>query len=108
VAAAGNDLGHAVGTPANCVGVIGVAGLRHVATRSAFSSLGPEVSLSAPAATASMWDPAPRAGTRYLRRRTPVSPCLSRRRPAARSTPTASMHRWARASRRRWWRAPRR
>jgi len=48
VAAAGNEAGHAVGSPANCDGVIGVAGLRHVGTKVGFSSLGPEVALSAP------------------------------------------------------------
>jgi serine protease len=48
VAAAGNSAGHAVGTPANCRGVIAVAGLRHVGTKVGFSSLGPEVAISAP------------------------------------------------------------
>jgi serine protease len=48
VASAGNEAGHAVGPPANCDGVIGVAGLRHVGTKVGFSSLGPEVALSAP------------------------------------------------------------
>ena len=48
VAAAGNSSGHAVGTPANCRGVIAVAGLRHVGTKVGFSSLGPEVTISAP------------------------------------------------------------
>ena len=49
VAAAGNSTGHAVGTPANCPGVIAVAGLRHVGTKVGFSDLGPEISISAPA-----------------------------------------------------------
>jgi serine protease len=49
VAAAGNSVGRAVGTPANCPGVIGVAGLRHVGTKVGFSDLGPEISISAPA-----------------------------------------------------------
>lgn len=49
VASAGNDNGLAVSTPANCPGVIGVAGLRHAGTKVGYSSLGPEVSLSAPA-----------------------------------------------------------
>jgi serine protease len=49
VAAAGNEEGLAVGTPANCAGVIAVAGLRHQGTKVGFSSLGPEVSVSAPA-----------------------------------------------------------
>jgi serine protease len=48
VAAAGNSSGHAVGTPPNCSGVIAVAGLRHVGTKVGFSSLGPEVAISAP------------------------------------------------------------
>jgi serine protease len=48
VAAAGNSSGHAVGTPANCRGVIAVAGLRHVGTKVGFSSLGSEVAISAP------------------------------------------------------------
>ncbi len=48
VASAGNEAGHAVDTPANCAGVIGVAGLRNVGTKVGFSSMGPEVSISAP------------------------------------------------------------
>lgn len=48
VASAGND-GLAVGSPANCAGVIGVAGVRHSGTKVGYSSLGPEVALSAPA-----------------------------------------------------------
>ena len=48
VAAAGNSSGHAVSAPANCAGVIGVAGLRHIGTKVGFSDLGPEVSISAP------------------------------------------------------------
>ena len=48
VVAAGNTSGHAVGTPANCSGVIAVSGLRHVGTKVGFSGLGPEVALSAP------------------------------------------------------------
>ena len=49
VAAAGNSTGHAVGTPANCPGVVGVAGLRHAGTKVGFSDLGPEITISAPA-----------------------------------------------------------
>jgi len=49
VAAAGNTAGHALGLPANCPGVIAVAGLRHVGTKVGFSDLGPEVAISAPA-----------------------------------------------------------
>jgi serine protease len=48
VASAGNAAGHAVGSPANCDGVIAVAALRHVGTKVGFSSLGPEVALAAP------------------------------------------------------------
>jgi len=48
VAAAGND-GLAVGVPANCSGVIAVAGVRHSGTKVGFSDLGPEVAISAPA-----------------------------------------------------------
>jgi serine protease len=49
VVSAGNSAGHAVSTPANCPGVIAVAGLRHVGTKVGFSNLGPEVTLAAPA-----------------------------------------------------------
>ena len=49
VAAAGNSTGHAVGTPANCPGVVGVAGLRHSGAKVGFSDLGPEVTIAAPA-----------------------------------------------------------
>ena len=48
VAAAGNSAGHAVGVPANCDGIIAVAGLRHVGTKVGFSDLGPEIAISAP------------------------------------------------------------
>ena len=48
VAAAGND-GLAVGSPANCAGVIAVAGVRHAGTKVGYSDLGPEVSIAAPA-----------------------------------------------------------
>ena len=49
VVAAGNSEGEAVGSPGNCSGVIAVGGLRHVGTKVGFSSLGPEVAISAPA-----------------------------------------------------------
>ena len=49
VAAAGNDAGHAVQAPANCPGVIAVAGLRQAGDKVGFSDLGPEIALSAPA-----------------------------------------------------------
>jgi serine protease len=58
VAAAGNDAGLAVGTPANCQPastdtdqtpiVIAVAGLRHAGTKVGFSDIGREVTISAP------------------------------------------------------------
>ncbi len=48
VVAAGNE-GVAVGTPANCAGVIAVAGVRHTGTKVGYSDLGPEVAISAPA-----------------------------------------------------------
>ncbi len=48
VAAAGNTAGHAVGVPANCEGVIAVAGLRHVGTKVGFSDLGLDIAISAP------------------------------------------------------------
>ncbi len=48
VASAGNTTGHAVNTPANCAGVIGVAGLRHTGSKVGFSDLGPEITISAP------------------------------------------------------------
>ncbi len=48
VAAAGND-GLAVGTPANCAGVVAVAGVRHTGTKVGYSDLGPQVAISAPA-----------------------------------------------------------
>ncbi len=42
VAAAGNSAGLAAGSPASCVGAIGVAALRHVGTKVGFSDVGPE------------------------------------------------------------------
>ncbi|MBC7700006.1 S8 family serine peptidase [Aquabacterium sp.] len=48
VASAGNS-GLGVTVPANCPGVIGVAGLRHVGTKVGYSDLGPEITISAPA-----------------------------------------------------------
>ena len=48
VASAGNGTGLAVNSPANCAGVIGVSGLRHIGTKVGFSDIGPEVSISAP------------------------------------------------------------
>lgn len=48
VASAGNE-GKAVDAPANCSGVIAVSGVRHAGTKVGYSSLGPEVAISAPA-----------------------------------------------------------
>jgi len=48
VASAGND-GLAVNLPARCSGAIAVAGVRHAGTKVGYSSLGPQVSISAPA-----------------------------------------------------------
>lgn len=48
VASAGNE-GKAVGVPANCPGVIAVAGVRHTGTKVGYSSLGPEAVIAAPA-----------------------------------------------------------
>jgi len=48
VAAAGND-GLAVNAPANCTGVVAVAGVRHSGTKVGYSSLGSQVKISAPA-----------------------------------------------------------
>lgn len=48
VVSAGNE-GGPVDAPADCVGVVAVAGLRNVGTKVGFSSLGPEISLAAPA-----------------------------------------------------------
>jgi serine protease len=47
VVSAGND-GLSVNLPANCAGAIAVASLRHTGTKNGFSSLGPEVAISAP------------------------------------------------------------
>lgn len=48
VAAAGND-GGPVGAPANCPGVLAVAGLRHEGDKVGYSSFGKQVGISAPA-----------------------------------------------------------
>jgi serine protease len=48
VVSAGNE-GGPVDVPANCTGAVAVAGLRQVGTKVGYSSLGPEVVLSAPA-----------------------------------------------------------
>jgi serine protease len=48
VAAAGNDFGLAVSSPANCTGVIAVGAVRADGDKNNFSNLGPEVTISAP------------------------------------------------------------
>ncbi|WP_153163461.1 S8 family peptidase [Zoogloea sp. 1C4] len=48
VAAAGNETG-AVEEPANCAGVLAVAGIRHAGTKVGYSSYGSQVGISAPA-----------------------------------------------------------
>lgn len=48
VAAAGNSAGQAVGSPANCRGVIAVAAVRHVGSKVGYSDLGPEIAVAAP------------------------------------------------------------
>ena len=48
VASAGNESGP-VDAPANCAGVLAVAGLRNVGTKVGYSSFGPEVGVAAPA-----------------------------------------------------------
>ena len=48
VAAAGNSAGRDAGSPANCPGVIGVAGLRHIGTKVGFSDLGASIAIAAP------------------------------------------------------------
>lgn len=48
VAAAGNETGPVL-EPANCAGVLAVAGIRHVGTKVGYSSYGAEVGISAPA-----------------------------------------------------------
>jgi serine protease len=48
VAAAGNTSGHAVGVPANCSGVVGVAGLRHIGTKVGYSDVGSALAIAAP------------------------------------------------------------
>ncbi|MGH8139348.1 MAG: S8 family serine peptidase [Steroidobacteraceae bacterium] len=48
VVSAGNE-GGPVDAPANCAGAAGIAGIRQVGTKVGFSSLGPEIAVSAPA-----------------------------------------------------------
>ncbi len=56
VAAAGND-GGVVYQPADCPGVLAVAGLRHAGTKVGFSNLGPEVGIAAPAGNCGVSEP---------------------------------------------------
>jgi serine protease len=49
VVAAGNSAGRDVELPANCPGVIAVAGLRHAGSKVGFSDLGTAIAISAPA-----------------------------------------------------------
>ncbi|MDM4766896.1 S8 family serine peptidase [Pelomonas sp. SE-A7] len=48
VVAAGNTAGQPVNIPGNCPGAVAVAALRHAGSKVGFSSLGPEVTISAP------------------------------------------------------------
>lgn len=48
VASAGNESAR-TDSPANCAGVIGVAGLRHQGDKVGYSNLGPEIAIAAPA-----------------------------------------------------------
>jgi serine protease len=47
VASAGNE-GGPVSAPANCAGVLGVTGVRHIGTKVGFSNLGPSIGIAAP------------------------------------------------------------
>ena len=97
VAAAGNTAGHAAGAPGNCAGVIAVAALRHVGTKVGFSDLGLDIAIGAPGGNCvnmSCRLPVPLSDPDDVQFRHDGT-----RRP--RSTPTASTHRSARASRRR-------
>ena len=47
VVSVGNE-GGAVASPANCAGVLGVAGMRHAGTKVGFSNLGPGSGIGAP------------------------------------------------------------
>jgi serine protease len=49
VVVSGGNEGGPVDVPARCAGAVGVAGLRQVGTKVGYSSLGPEIALSAPA-----------------------------------------------------------
>jgi serine protease len=49
VVAAGNTNGLAVEAPANCNGALAVAGVRHIGSKVGYSSIGPQVTIAAPA-----------------------------------------------------------
>ncbi|MEY2892169.1 MAG: hypothetical protein RJA98_2077 [Pseudomonadota bacterium] len=49
VVAAGNGAGLAAQQPANCIGAIGVAGVRHTGTKVGYSNIGPSIAIAAPA-----------------------------------------------------------
>ncbi len=49
VVAAGNSNGLAVEAPANCSGALAVAGVRHIGSKVGYSSIGPQVTIAAPA-----------------------------------------------------------
>jgi serine protease len=49
VVPAGNEAGLAADQPSNCVGAIGVSGLRHAGTKVGYSNIGPEIAIAAPA-----------------------------------------------------------
>jgi serine protease len=63
VASVGND-GQVVSAPANCTGVLGVAGIRHAGTKVGFSNLGPGTGIAAP------------GGNCVNTNITPTTPCL--------------------------------
>ena len=97
VVSAGNE-GGPVDSPANCNGVAGVAGLRNVGTKVGFSSLGPQIALSAPGGK-----------LREYQRRLPVLRSIPPAIPVRRFRRAApirirSTRIWARASPRRWCR----
>lgn len=56
VVSAGND-DKAINSPANCAGAIAVTGLRHVGTKSGYSSLGPQAWIAAPGGNCVTTDP---------------------------------------------------
>ena len=56
VVAAGNQQGMDVTAPANCPGVVAVAALRHLGTKVGYSSIGSNVTLSAPGGNCSGFD----------------------------------------------------